>query len=513
MENGQARYLAGDYAGAAQIFDAGYQAHPYSAFLFNSGVCLQKLSQLEPALDKFREYLKIDPQAPDRAKVEERIAQLVAKLAEPLPVPQAPVVEPVPPAPGPDGTTPEAPPPPPPPPQPAPPPAPPTADERGAMKSLVVIETEPVGAPLRLFVKESASAAPFRLGAENPGWQPVLTAYAPASMTLGVGRYHIVVDKFQDFNASESDMDVSPGHVHHFKANLSQGEFMAFLRVTSNVPGAYLFLDEQTKKRVAPWGTAPHGELVSGGKHSILVEAPGFEPALASVEVSHGEQREMDVRLSRVSYGILKVDGNCPEMRVHVDEQPRGVWRSGEAPFAVQLSSGRHRLSVFADGRKTFNGWVDVPRGQVLPVHVKMIPKYPRGAAWTQALIGAAVIGGATFAGLESNRIHDELERDRASFVLDPEDSRVTRGKWFAIGADVGFVIGGALGIVATHGFIKDPYPESSVRLGALAEFDDPRKRRPTALLLPGLARERLVTRALPARTVASTVARVGGQP
>ena len=58
---------------------------------------------------------------------------------------------------------------------------------------------------------------------------------SPANLTLGVGHYQIVIDKFRDFNVSQTSIDVSPGHVHHFKANLSQGAFMAFLRVSANV--------------------------------------------------------------------------------------------------------------------------------------------------------------------------------------------------------------------------------------------------------------------------------------
>jgi len=277
-------------------------------------------------------------------------------------------------------------------------------------------------------------------------------------------------------------MDVSPGHVHQLKANLSQGAFMAFLRVSANVIGAHVWVDDQ-KKEHSEWGETPHGELIPGGRHNVLVEVPGFEPLLTQVELQHGEQKELDVRLSRVNYGVLRFDSNAPEIKVKVDDQPKGVWRSGEEPLDARIDSGSHKVTVSSDGRKTFEGMVVVPRGQISPVHVKMIPKYPRGPAWTQAIVGAAFLGAAIYVGTESNRLHDQLQADRSAGSLEPGDSRITRGRWFAVGADGGFAIAAVLGGIATYNFIKDPLPPSSVKSDKPLEFDDPMKARPTARL------------------------------
>ena len=124
---------------------------------------------------------------------------------------------------------------------------------------------------------------------------------------------------------------------------------------------------------------------------------------------------------------------------------------------------------------------IEVPRGQILPVHATMIQKYPRGAAWTQAIVGTAVVGASIWAGLESNKLHDELEEDRQKGVLEDTDSRATRGRWFAVGADAGFVVGAALLGLATYNFVRDPLPESSTQLEKPLEFEDPKKARPLA--------------------------------
>lgn len=469
MEKGQGLYVAGNYAGAAEVFEAGYATYPYSAFLFNAGVCYQKQNDVDRALAKFQDYARVDPNAPDIDKVKARIGTLEAVKSAALalaPVSdagaaldagvvaaKAPVVLP-------------------------------SSDDQSAMKSLVVIETEPDGAPLKLYSRIDPSAAPFQLGAANAGWKEVVSTRAPANLTLDVGHYHVVVDKFRDFNPSQADMDVSPGHVHQLKANLSQGQFMAFLRVSANVVGAHVWVDDQKKER-PEWGETPHGELLAGGQHALLVEAPGFEPLLAKLDLTHGEQKEMEVRLARVGYGVLRIDASAPVVKVRVDDQPKGIWRSGEDPLDARVDSGQHKLTVTSDGRKTFEGMVLVPKGQVLPLHLTMIPKFPRGPAWTQAVIGAVFLGAAIVVGTESDRLHDQLVNDRKAGILEGSDSRATRGRWFAIGADAGFVAAGLLGGLASYNFIKDPLPESSLKPGKLLEFDDPLKARPVARAEP----------------------------
>src|SRR5690606_12528799 len=112
------------------------------------------------------------------------------------------------------------------------------------------------------------------------------------------------------------------------------------------------------------------------------------------------------------------------------------------------------------------------------------IPKYPRGAAWTQAIIGAVVIGAAIYVGNESNKLYDDLEADRKAGVLEEGDERITRGRIFAISADAGFVVGGVLGVLSVYNFIKDPLPDSDVKQGKPVEFRDPKKGRPTARVL-----------------------------
>jgi hypothetical protein len=467
METGLALFVGGKYIEAAAEFDGGYAEQPYSAFLFNAGVCYQKLGDKDKALDRYHEYLRIDPNAPDIETVQKRIAAIEAEKA----VAAAPVAA------APDAGASKAPPPPLAPPA----EAPATEDE---MRSLVVIETDPPGAPVRVFGADSDATPAFTVGAANPGWKQVASAVSPTSLSLAVGRYHIVIDKFRDFNVSETDMKVFAGHVHHFKANLSQGVFMSFLRVSANVHGAHVWLDDPKKER-PEWGATPYGELVPSEEHQVHVEIAGFQPIDTTVKLEHGEQKELVIRLARVDYGILRIDGDAADAKVQIDNEPRGIWKSGEAPLDVQAPAGKHRLVIEGTGHKTFDGMVDVPKGQVLPVHAKMVPRYPRGGAITQAAIGGVLIGAGIFFGVESNKLYDQVKADRDAGRLDSSDGRITRGRIYSIGADVGFVGGGVLAALATYNFIRDPLPPSSVKYDKLLEFDDPLSHPPTASVPP----------------------------
>lgn len=448
MEKGQGLFLAGKYEEAAGVFETGFRQHPYSAFLYNAAVCHEKQGDLEKALDSLRRYVEVDPEAPDVDQVQARIERLEEALrAREQEQPEAAPAEPEP---------------------------------EQTMRSLVVIETSPPGAPVQVYRLIDEEQPAFVPGQANHGWKLVAERTSPVGLTLDVGRYHVVVEKFREFNRSEADIVVSPGHVHHFQANLSQGAFMAFLRVTSNVPEAYVFVDDEKQQR-PPWGRTPHGELIAPGKHVLRVEAPGYEPHVETVELEASDQREVAVELTRLGYGIVRIDANVSEAWVSVDGRPVGLWKRGEKALEIELPAGRHTVNVTADGHKDLRAVFEVPRGQVLPLRAHMIPKYPRGTAWTQAAIATAFLGTGTYLGLQSNRLHDELDADRAAGYLDPSDPRISRGRWFSIGANAGFVIGGVLAVLSTYNFLKDPYPDSALQKGKRREFEDKRAK-PAAL-------------------------------
>jgi hypothetical protein len=113
------------------------------------------------------------------------------------------------------------------------------------MKSLVIIESDPPTAPVSISLRAGPSVPRFQFGQDNPGWTKIASGQTPITATLQAGSYHIVMEPFADFQRSEADIDVAAGHIHQFKANLRQGEFTAFLRVTSPIPGARIYIDDR----------------------------------------------------------------------------------------------------------------------------------------------------------------------------------------------------------------------------------------------------------------------------
>jgi tetratricopeptide (TPR) repeat protein len=432
MEEGLALFVAEKPLEAAKVFEQGYQEHPYSAFLFNAGICYEKIGKNDEALAKYKEYMRIDPNSPDIADIRSR----VAKLEGTAPAESGPV-------------------------------------KKDEMRSLVVVESDPTGAPVRVFRPTRDDAPAYRRDSANPDWTEIVKTSAPTSLSLGVGRYQIVIDKFGDFNASDTELRVSPGHVHHFRANLSQGVFMAFLRVSGNVKGAHVYLND-AKKAKPEWGSTPYGELVPGGEHEVLIEKPGFQPIVTKVLLDPGQRKELEVSMVRVDHGIIRLDADVDQVSVTLDGKPVGSWSRGQPGLEIPAPAGRHALVVSSEDRKDFEGEVTVPKGQVLPVRVTMIPKFPRGTAWTQAVLSGACLGAGIYFGLESERLQKEADADRQRGVLDADDSRLSTGYWFAIGADVGFGASAVLGGLSVWNFVRDPLPESSHEESALEEFNDP---------------------------------------
>ena len=447
MEKGQGLFVAGQYIKSAEVFEAGYELHPYSAFLFNAGVAYEKADRLEDALVRFKKYAEVDPNAPDHAEVQKRISKIEQMILERVQAEKSgkkAKVQTV-------------------------------SVEESATKSLVVIETEPPGATVHFF-RQVSGDKPFQHGGDNPGYKLIQTAPAPVNASLDVGHYHIAVDRFGDFNASESELDVVSGHVHQLKLNLSQGAFMAYLRVSASPKHAQVFLDDANRDKT-PWGNVPHGELVQTGSHLVLITAPGYVPVTRNITLAEGQKENISVDLVRVDYGTIRIDSNAPQIRVVVDGRTIGTWTKGKPPLEIEeLKAGSHQVSVTSPDRKPLLGTVIVPKGQVQIVRANMVVTPPRGAAWTQAIIGGVLLGGGIYLGLESNRLYDELKSDRNAGILVRDDSRGTRGKVYSIGADVAFLGSAVLGGLATYNFLKDPLPPSRLEMGQVREFGDQAK-------------------------------------
>lgn len=73
---GVTMYQRREYDAAMQAFTQAHRFAPFPELLYNMALTSEKLEQLRDAIDYYREYLRLRPNASDRAHVEQRIAEL-----------------------------------------------------------------------------------------------------------------------------------------------------------------------------------------------------------------------------------------------------------------------------------------------------------------------------------------------------------------------------------------------------------------------------------------------------
>jgi hypothetical protein len=91
-------------------------------------------------------------------------------------------------------------------------------------------------------------------------------------------------------------------------------------------------------------------------------------------------------------------------------------------------------------------------------IKVTLAPTPSRSDAVIAYVLAAGFGGAGIYLGLQSNKYRDELQKeiDAGNPPPDTEDPRYTRGKIFAIAADVTYVIGGITALTAIYYTFRD---------------------------------------------------------
>jgi tetratricopeptide (TPR) repeat protein len=76
FNRGQVAYQLGDYKRAYDAFVAAYDHKPYAAFVYNEAASLDRLGNVDGAVQAYERYLALEPKASDAGKVRERIKRL-----------------------------------------------------------------------------------------------------------------------------------------------------------------------------------------------------------------------------------------------------------------------------------------------------------------------------------------------------------------------------------------------------------------------------------------------------
>lgn len=439
MERGQALYGAARYIESAEEFLRAYEAQPFAAFLYNAGVAYEKVDDPGRAADYFSRFLQSDPQAQGAGKLTVRIERLrgLARAREQEAAAAALATS---------GDAQEA--------------ARAQAEldqakqrlseleaqlaalgGREAFKSLLSVQSKPEDATIVLKDAEG---------------KVVEQGTGPFSHTLDEGKYFVEV-QHPKYKTISTPLTVAPGKVYVIIVEMSQGQFLGFLRVVSSVPGASVFVD---KKEEGALGKTPFQNATPTGTHHIWIEKPGYKPIERDVEVGVGDDVLLRVELERVDYGRIRVVASRAEAEVFIDGKLKG-----KVPLEVDVSHGVHEVRVSAKGMKEWEEDVKVERGQATPVRVKLRPKVGRAGAWVTAGVGLGTLAAAIATGMAGKNLKDDLDADRSAGVLFDNDERIQRGKILYISSDVGYGLTAALAGLATYYFLRDPLPDSEGRV------------------------------------------------
>jgi tetratricopeptide (TPR) repeat protein len=75
-------YAAGQHAKAVVLFEDAYRLKPHANVMFNIAKCYEKLDVFSRALKAYREYLRLEPNPPDKQSVKDAIANLERRLRQ-----------------------------------------------------------------------------------------------------------------------------------------------------------------------------------------------------------------------------------------------------------------------------------------------------------------------------------------------------------------------------------------------------------------------------------------------
>lgn len=425
MEAGQEAFNQQNFTEAAKQFVNAYTATPYSAFLYNAGLAYEKQGDNKNAVDFYNRYLESDPEAKDYIQVELKIKQLLAaeKAAEDAPEKTAPA------------------------------PSPEVSITEVGMKSLISVRTNPTDAKVRIL---------------DEAGNEVSSVVGQLAQTVEKGRYSVVATH-PNYKTVTTDVSVTAGQVYVVVVEMSQGAFVGFLSVATDIPGAAVYIDDKTKGAA---GETPFGNVIPTGKHTIWVEKPGYVTIEREVTIDVSDKQELDLTLERLPFGALLTKTNWKDAKIYQGERLLGtVPEKGE--LVSHLPAGTHTIRATAEGMKDYVVKVDIKGGQTTKMLVRFNPTPSRrSAAVSTGFAAAFLISGAVLGGFALHE-RKELRAERNAGTLASDDERIIRGFIWGVGADLSFGVGALIGSLSIYYFLRDPLPPSEGKLLDPVDFKE----------------------------------------
>ena len=421
FDQAQLDYLQGKYDEAAQGFQDAYAARNFPQFLYNVGASFHmkgkkdsNVDAYKKAVEFYKKYLGEDPQAADKPKVEKAITVLEAeikRLNDPTTKPPE------------TGTA------------PTPPVVSNEVKELGDVKvrGLVVVESEPQNATIYLDDKKKG---PF--------------ATTPWSGSVD-GEHKIIIEK-RGYMVSESTIAADPSKLFVLRAVMSQENFLGWVDITSNVPGADIFIDD---KSVGAVGKTPLSQNMKPGKHTFWISSDGYDEYKEDLEIIAGQAHAVKGTLKGSPVGKLNILGlGIEDSTIIVD----GKVLCERGPCLKGVQQGDHTVTVSRPGFKTYSRRVNIQAKTETSIKIGLSPEPSRSDAVIAYILTGAFTGGGIFLGLQANKLHDDLQNgiNNGSPPVDNNDPRFTKGKVFAIAADASFLLAAITGGTALYYTFRD---------------------------------------------------------
>jgi hypothetical protein len=438
FDQAQSDYLQGKYDEAAQGFQDAYGARPFPQFLYNVGASFhmkgKKASDVVAygkAVEFYKRYLKEEPQANDKAKVEKAIGVLEAEIKrlQELTTAQGSAA----------GSA-----------------APPQVaaseevQQLGDVKvrGLVVIVTEPQNATIYLDDKKKGAFA-------TTPWSGSLE-----------GEHKLIIEK-QGYKPVETVIAADPSKLIQVISPMSQEFHLGWIKITSNVPGADIYIDDKSVGAVAKTPLSP-GQNIEPGKHTVWIAAEGYDEYTETIEIFPGKTKEIHANLKGSPVGKLTVTGmGIDESKIYVD----GKVLCEQGPCLKSVTEGSHEITIKRDGYKTYSKRIVITPKTETTVKVQQAQKPGRGDAIVAYVLTAAFGGAAIYLGTQSENIKTELQDEIAAGMppVDNNDPRFTRGKIYAIAADGAFAIAGVTLLTAIYYTFRDKGPPTRAQIDVRA--------------------------------------------
>lgn len=157
--------------------------------------------------------------------------------------------------------------------------------------------------------------------------------------------------------------------------NAKAQRYQYTVKIDSAPPGATIYIDG---KQCASIGTTPWTGKLNPGTLTVILEAPGYQPATKTFTVAKVRKtQELFVPMTRQPQIEVRADAdrNMIGATVFVDGQSFG---QVQGPVVVPTTAARHLVEIKKDGFEAFSSWVDLTTNPavVLTPALKEIKKY-----------------------------------------------------------------------------------------------------------------------------------------